>query len=324
MNERALEEIRQALQEANRILLVTHVRPDGDAIGALLGLGLALQASGKTVQMILPEKLPSGFRHLPGSDQVSVQAEGAFDLAVILDCSDLGRVGDALLVRNGSNEKTAHAPDINIDHHITNTFFGRFNLIESEAAATSEILARNLAALGLSLTKPVAETLLTGILTDTLGFRTSNMKPGVLRLAADLMEAGANLPELYNAALNSKSFTAARYWGAGLSQLQRDGSIAWATLSLSDRRLVGYPGRDDADLINVVSSIEEAEVALVFVEQDHDTVKVSWRSRPGFDVSQVASGFGGGGHKAAAGAEIPGGLPEVQAKVLAATRALFV
>jgi phosphoesterase RecJ-like protein len=323
MIDELLTDIRRSLHEANRILVVSHIRPDGDAVGSMLGLGLALQAAGKEVQMVLSDKLPSGFRHLPGSQQVCTRAEGHFDLVVAVDCSDLSRVGEALVVRNGSSAGLSMPVDINIDHHITNLLFARYNLVESEAAATSEILARYLTDLGLPLTQPVANAFLTGILTDTLGFRTSNMTPRVLRAAADLMDAGANLPDLYRDALMSRSFDAARYWGAGLSKLERDGTLVWATLTLADRRMVGYPGRDDADLINVVSSIEDAEVSLVFVEQNHDSVKVSWRSQPGYDVSKVALSFGGGGHKVAAGAEISGALPEVQAKVLEATRALF-
>jgi phosphoesterase RecJ-like protein len=323
MNDGLLKEIRASLGAAQKILVVSHIRPDGDAVGSLLGLGLALQSIGKEVQMVLSDKLPAGFRHLSGSQQVHAKAEAVFDLVVAVDCSDLSRIGEALIVSIGNSLSSTLAVDINIDHHVTNLMFARCNLVEPEAAATSEILARHLPDFGLSLSQPVADALLTGILTDTLGFRTSNMTSRVLRTAADLMEAGAKLPDLYRDALMSRSFNAARYWGAGLSRLERDGPMVWATLTLDDRRKVGYPGRDDADLINVVSAIDDAEVALVFVEQNHDSVKVSWRAQSGYDVAQVALRFGGGGHKVAAGADIPGALSEVQTKVLEATRALF-
>jgi phosphoesterase RecJ-like protein len=323
MNDGLLTEIRSKFLEAKRILVVSHIRPDGDAVGSLLGLGLALQASGKEVQMVLSDKLPAGFRHLPGSEQVRVKAEGVFDLVVALDCSDLARIGEALTLPAAVSGSSTRPVDINIDHHFTNLRFGAYNLVESDAAATSEIIAQHLSEFGLSLSQPVAETLLTGILTDTLGFCTSNMSPNVLRVAANLMEAGANLPDLYHNALMSRSFDAARYWGAGLSRLQREGPIVWAALTLEDRHTVGYPGRDDADLINVISSIDDAEVSLVFIEQNHATVKVSWRAQPGYDVSLIALRFGGGGHKSAAGAEIPGALQEVQKKVIEATRSLF-
>jgi phosphoesterase RecJ-like protein len=161
------------------------------------------------------------------------------------------------------------------------------------------------------------------MITDTLGFRTHNMTPRALRIAANLMEAGSDLPNLYHLALLKRTFEAARYWGAGLSALQREGRLAWTSLTLADRRAVGYPGRDDADLNNILSTVEQVDVVVVFVEQGNGHIKVSWRSLPGFDVSQVALRFGGGGHAAAAGAELAGSLEEVQAKVLPATRALL-
>jgi phosphoesterase RecJ-like protein len=149
------------------------------------------------------------------------------------------------------------------------------------------------------------------------------MTSRAMRVSADLMDAGAELPDLYRRSLSERSYEAARYWGMGLGKLQREDSLVWATLTTADRKAVEYPGRDDADLINVLSSIKDANVALVFVEQNHNRVKVSWRAQPGFDVSQVALSFGGGGHKAASGAEVEGTLAEVQEKVLKATRALF-
>ena len=158
------------------------------------------------------------------------------------------------------------------------------------------------------------------MITDTLGFRTVNIKPDTLRTAADLMDMGCDLPYLYNKALHIRSFEAVRYWGAGLSTLEKDERILWACLTQKDRQSIGYPGRDDADLINILSSIEEIDIAIIFVEQANGSVKVSWRARKGFDVSQIARGFGGGGHKPAAGAEIEGDLELVKMEVLDATR----
>jgi phosphoesterase RecJ-like protein len=112
-------------------------------------------------------------------------------------------------------------------------------------------------------------------------------------------------------------------WGVGLNKLERNERLAWTTLTLSDRESVGYPGRDDADLINILTIIDGIEIAMIFLEQSNGTVKVSWRAQPGFDVSQIAVGFGGGGHPAASGAEIQGSLREVQAIVLDRTRPLL-
>jgi phosphoesterase RecJ-like protein len=315
MNEALLSQAGQLIQRAQRCLVVCHVRPDGDAIGSLLGLGLALQAAGKQVQMISEDGIPLTYRHLEGSQQVLHKPVGEFDLAIVVDCSDLERAGAAL----GS----ARQPEINIDHHATNLNFARINLVDVSATATAEIIAEALPVWGLPLTQPVAAALLTGLITDTIGFRTANMTPRTLRLAADLMEKGANLPELYRQALVNRTFEAVRFWGAGLSRLERSDRLVWTKLTLDDRRAAQYPGRDDADLINILSAVDGADIAMIFVEQPNGRVKVSWRAQPGYDVSQIAVSLGGGGHPAASGAEIAGEIDEVQTKVVELTRPLL-
>jgi phosphoesterase RecJ-like protein len=138
-----------------------------------------------------------------------------------------------------------------------------------------------------------------------------------------LMDTGINMPDLYTRALVSRSFSAARYWGAGLSSLKTLDGIVYATMRLDDRKLAGYGGNDDADLINIISAIEDHVVGMIFVEQ-RNTVKISWRAlQPGVDVSRIATHFGGGGHKAAAGADISGTLEEVQMRVLQTTREML-
>lgn len=307
--------IQSRLQQAEHILIVCHVRPDGDALGALLGLGLALQAAGKTVQMVSTDGVPASFRHLPGSDQVKKEPQPGFDLFVTVDCADFRRTGHAV--------QALPLPHLNIDHHITNERFGELNLIEPEAVATCAILTDHLPRWGLEISREVAANLATGIVTDTLGFRTANTTPTALRQAALLMETGIDLPELYNRALVRRSYAAAKYWGAGLSSLTTMDGIVYGTLRLTDRKNAGYGGNDDADLINIISAIEDHQVGMVFVEQP-DSVKISWRAlQPEIDVAQVAKSFGGGGHKAAAGADIPGKLEEIQPRVLAATREML-
>lgn len=303
------------LHDAQKVLIVSHIHPDGDAIGSLLGLGLALQSAGKNVQMVLTDGISKSFRHLAGSDRVVRRPSGEFDTVIVVDCSDLARAGEAL---NGY--ATA---DINIDHHVTNLNFARLNLVVPTAVATSAILAEYLPAWGFEVSPEIAAALLTGLISDTIGFRTSNMTPEALRLAASLMEIGTNLPELYNRALVRRSFDAARYWGAGLSRLEQKGRMVWTSLTLADRAAVNYPGNDDADLINILSTIDESDIAIIFVEQRGGKVKVSWRGVPGVDVSQVALRFGGGGHAAASGAEITGSLAEIQQRVLDETMPLL-
>jgi phosphoesterase RecJ-like protein len=313
--------IRKRLEAAQRVLIVAHIRPDGDAVGSLLGLGLALKDAGKEVHMALVDGVPQSFRHLEGSELVTRNPGDIhrFDTVIVVDCSDLQRTGST---ENGRPVLNGRTPDLNIDHHITNLQFAEINLVIPHQVATSAIIAEYLPSWGLRYNKSIAAALLTGILTDTIGFRTPNVMAQTLTLAAKLVEQGANLPDLYTRALVSKSFEAARYWGRGLGKLQRDGEMVYTTLTLEDREMAQYPGNDDADLVNLLSSID-SKVAVIFVEQKNGHVKVSWRARPGTDVAKIALQFGGGGHAAAAGADIPGTLESVQPQVLSATRALL-
>lgn len=313
MDNQLTGDIKNRLASAQRILITSHVRPDGDAIGSLLGLGLALSDAGKSVQMVLADGVPASFRHLEGSDLIRQAPDGEFDIFITVDCADFRRVGKVF--------EGFDPPDINIDHHITNENFGKINLIEADEVATTAILTNHIPEWGLTITKPVAAALLTGIVTDTLGFRTSNTTPEALRQAADLMEKGVDLPEIYMKSLVRKTFPAAKYWGAGLSSLESKNGIVWATLTLADRKSTGYGGNDDADLINMISAIDGNKVGMVFVEQKDNHVKVSWRAlQPGVDVSKVAKFFNGGGHAAAAGADIEGNLSEIQKQVLVKTK----
>ncbi len=309
-------QIKDRLDKAKNILIASHVRPDGDAVGSLIGLGLALQDAGRQVQMVLTDGVTSAYRHLEGSAQIKTAPEGEYDTFITVDCADFKRVGKAF--------ETLGPPDINIDHHVTNENFGKLNLIEAEKVATAAMLTDHLPAWGFRITRPIAEALLTGIVTDTLGFRTSNMTPEALRQAATLMETGVDLSELYMRALVRRSFSSAKYWGSGLSSLESKHGIVWATLTLSERKAAGYGGNDDADLINVISAIDGNKVGMIFVEQSERRVKISWRAlEPDIDVSKVAKHFGGGGHMAAAGADLEGELSEVKSLVLTKTRELL-
>jgi phosphoesterase RecJ-like protein len=308
------KKIRDRIRAAQRVLVTSHIRPDGDAIGSSLALGIAILDLGKQVQIVLSDGIPMSFRHLPGAELIQKKAAGEFDLIVSVDCSDLQRTGKAL--------EGYRSPDIVIDHHVTNNAFGDLNLIDPAAVATASVLTRYMPSWGLTITASIGANLLTGLVTDTLGFRTSNVTPETLRQAADLLELGVDMSALYFRSLVQHSFQATKYWGAGLSSLQRLDGVIWATLTVADRKACEYTGNDDADLINILSSIDEADIAIMFVEQNKNKTKVSWRGlKPTVDVSQIACKFGGGGHKAAAGAELSGSLAEVQDLVLSATRA---
>jgi phosphoesterase RecJ-like protein len=302
---------RRRLAAAQHVAVVSHERPDGDAVGSLLALSLALRAAGKRVDAILPDGLPSRFRFLPGASTIVRQPTAGAELLVTVDCSTLERLGPP-----GGLEAV-----VNIDHHPTNTLFAAINLIDPHAAATAEILMDLLPALGLSIDAAIATNLLAGIVTDTIGFRTVGTTPRLLRKAAELMERGAPLAEVYDRALNQHNLPALRYWGLGLGRLEERRGVVWSSLRLDDRRTAAYRGNDDADLINLLGTIEEARVAMVFVEQSGGRTKVSWRSRAGINVAHIAEGFGGGGHDLAAGAMLGGEHETIVQTVVEATLA---
>lgn len=302
------------IEVSDNILVISHVRPDADAAGSLLGLGSALKHAGKIVQMVLEDGVEN-FKYLPGSEWISTEPSGSVDMIIVVDCSDPDRVGGVL----GNYGK----PDLVVDHHKTNLQFGNINVVESKQVATAAILYDHMPAWGLAFDSEVATCLLAGIVGDTIGFRTPNVNSDVMYKAGALMDLGADLAQIYQEELVIKSFGAIRYWGVGLSRLQQKGGLIWTSLTLADRQEIGYAGNDDADLINVLSSVQDAEIALIFVEQLHNSIKVSWRTRPGLDVSKIAFEFGGGGHAAAAGADIEGTLEDVRQRVIKETQKLL-
>jgi phosphoesterase RecJ-like protein len=308
-----IQAIRSLLRKAETITIVAHKRPDGDAVGSALALTLMLERGRRSVTPILVDDIPPRFRFLPGAERIRTVAPQDCDLVICVDCADLERTG----LDSASFKRQ---PSINIDHHPTNTFFADINLVYSDAAATTEIIYQLAKMLDLSISEPVRINLMTGLLTDTIGFSTTTVNPNSLRMAADLIEQGTCMTSLYDRVLRQHSFDEARYWGCGLVRMQRDDEIVWTRLTLKDRIQTGYSIADDANLIDFLTAIDSAKVAIILVEQPAGKIKVSWRARPGLDVSQLALQFGGGGHKPAAGAMIEGNLDAVEANILAVTR----
>jgi phosphoesterase RecJ-like protein len=306
-----IQDIRNRLHAAQKPLLVSHVRPDGDAVASIVGMGTALQQAGKTCQLVLLDGVPSKYRFLNGSQLITNEFKDDYDLVVALDCSDKKRLGSKF---------EEMQVNINIDHHITNEYYADLNLVLPGHAATCAVLAEYLPKWDFPIEKDIAVPLLMGILTDSIGFRTCNVTPQTLRLSAKLMEKGANLYELYEKALISQTFQASMLWGLALSKIKKEGGIAWTTITREDRKTAGYPGRDDADLTNFLSSLEKIDISILLHEQKDGKVKVSWRSGANIDVSLIAQRFGGGGHPPASGAEILGNLEEVEEMVLMVTK----
>jgi phosphoesterase RecJ-like protein len=291
------------------IVVISHERPDGDAVGSLLALTLALKEKGKNVWPVLDEGLPEKWQFLPGADLIKPELPGGEHLIITVDAADNHRIGGLEVSR----------VDVNIDHHPSNTQFGAINLVDPAAAATTVVLYRLLPELDLPINVDIASNLLTGLITDTLGFRTNSVSPDTLRIAAELIEAGADISRLFRKAMFGHSYEAVRYWAHGLSRMEMRDGVVWSSLLVSDRAQAKYPGTDDADLIDVLTTIEGPRVAVLFIEQEDGNVKISWRALPGVNVSQIAASFGGGGHELAAGAMIKGELQEVTDRVLLST-----
>ena len=306
--------IRQKIDAAEVITLVAHIRPDGDAVGSVIGLAEALRNDQKIVDIAFEETLPERFRILKEENK-GKRASSKDGIIIALDCADLNRLPKAFA------EKKI---DINIDHHATNTNFGSLNYVKPEAASTAEIITDLLYEWKLEIPAPSANALLMGIITDTIGFRTQNTTPHTLRTAALLIERGAKLTHIYQQSLIDVTWEASLLWGMALSKLQKEGKIIYTVITCEDRKKSGFTGRDDADLTNFLSSIQEAEISILFNQQSETSVKVSWRSRSNVNVANIAAQFGGGGHPAAAGAEIELSLQQTQQKVLELTKSYLI
>lgn len=300
-------------RSAHTVAIVSHVHPDGDAVGSLLGLGHMLRAAGLTVTLALADPVPHNVHFLPGAQAIVRRVSVRPDVLVAVDSGDRARLGDAV--------PAEWTIDLNVDHHKTNTFYGRHNVVVPDAPSTTAVLAEYASAWALSIVPEAALALLTGLLTDTLGLRTASVTPETLRLAARLMEAGADLSTAYYEALVAKSAAEIRYTGRGRARARLEDGLIWSYLTRQDRVETGFDEPDDAGLVNALLHAREADLAVVFIETDQpDEIKVSWRAKRGWDVGDLARAFGGGGHAAAAGATLAGSLDAVQARVLAATR----
>lgn len=311
-----LSEAGRLLRQAEHPLLITHVAPDGDAVGSLLGLGWMLWALGKTPFLVCQDPVPPRYRYLPGCEQVAQQVpRQPFDLRVALDSSDIERLGAP-----AQTEWLSDVPLLNIDHHVTNLRFGALNLVDETAASTTQVLYDLAGYLPVALDEPTAVCLLTGLVTDTRGFRTANVTPEVLEVAVALMRAGASLSAITHNGLDRRSLSHLRLWGAGLSRVRASDGIAWTAIPLAEQHRIGHDARGDFGLANLLIGVEGAMMAAVFTEREGGQVEVALRAASGFDVSGLALSLGGGGHPLASGCALSGSLKAVQRRVLTAMR----
>jgi phosphoesterase RecJ-like protein len=317
-----------AITNAERILCISHVAPDGDAVGSLLGVGWLLRSLGKQPTLALQDPVPNEHLLLPGARDIitgqaanytrDVQAR-AFDLVICVDASSPDRMGNAY-----NNEVHGRAPLLVIDHHITNTRFGTINWVAPECAATCQMLAYLAEALHVPLTGEIAECLLTGLVTDTLCFRTSNTTSAVLAVAQQLMQGGASLVTITQRTVSRQPFAMIKLWSRILPTIQLEDGVIWASTDKSVFDEAGLPV-GDTGLSSYLVTADEAAMSAVFVQKPNPaglpSVECSFRAKPGYNVAAMALSLGGGGHPAAAGCTILGTLTEVVPHVIGLMKA---
>lgn len=305
-------EATEAIENARSIVVVTHIRPDGDAIGSALGLANALEAMDKQVTVAVDDGVPGFLQFLPGADRMkSSLADGEWDVMISADSSDEERTGDCGIYAR-AHSKTV----INLDHHATNTRFGDIHLVDSAAVSACEIVFNWWAHIGLTLTRDVAVPILTGMVTDTLGFRVSSVTDRTLEIAQKLMAAGASLRAITARTLDSMPYATLELWKRALPSVQLHGQVISAVISQADLNGAGVDEVVDGSLVSLLNQVDESVIAVVFKEQPENEVRLSMRCKLGYDVSEVAYAIGGGGHKQASGATFHGTVDEAQAKVL--------
>ncbi len=304
----AVTTVRAFLPFVERILVTTHQRPDGDAVGAVLACARALRAAGKTVMAHTPDPPPSFLSYLPDLGTLTHETPEVMDMDLIiaLDHSELRRTGLADEILAGET------PLLVVDHHATSDRIGTFVVVLPEAAATCEILAHLLPALGLSVDSETATCLLTGIVTDTGSFQHANTSAHLLQTAAQLLERGANLRAIVHAVFHGRPLPALRIMGRALERVQMNPSTgaAISIITHHDLEECGANLDDLSGVVNMLNAIPEATFSLLLTEYERGKLKGSLRSDPGsrVDVARIAARFGGGGHTLASGFEVAGTL----------------
>lgn len=300
------------LHDAQRIVIVTHVAPDGDAIGTLLGLTHVLRAAGKSVDAAVDGGVPAYLGFLPGIDTVHKSLpEAQWDLYISVDASDEARTGDS-----GAYARAHSNASINLDHHATNTGFGDVQVVMSTAVSAAEVAFDWITALGLTPTQESAQCLLCGMVTDTLGFRTSNVTPRTLEIAQRLMQLGASLTLITSLTLDTRDFNSLLVWREALDGLALDGGVIYTTVPFSVFSRLGVDPTTELNLSGFMVKVNEAMVSAVFKERHDGRIEMSFRAKLGFNVGSLALELGGGGHVQASGATIDGPLAQAVTRVV--------
>lgn len=315
---KVIRRIVDAVKPLQRVCVVGHMRPDGDCIGSQLGLALALINSGKDVVCWNQDPVPPKLRFLDSHQIFERPRPGrSFDAVIATDSASYERLGS---VREYIADRQIL---INIDHHASNTRYGDLNWVAPREPASGTLIFRLLKEAGWPVTQHIADCLFTAISTDTGSFQYPTTRPATYQVAGELVKRGANLGVISNQVYNSYPLSRVKLLGHVFNsfRLQHDNQIGYVWLRRDDYERTGATVEDTEGLIDHIRAIEPVVVACVFEEVEPNLTRISLRSKSeALDVNTIAKQFGGGGHRAAAGARIEGDPAVVQKQVLAAIK----
>ncbi len=292
-----LDEILLEIKKAEDVVIIAHEAPDGDAIGSSLAMCLALRNMKKNAYVLIKD-FPENFNYLPGLEFVKTKSDiKNYDLAIVLDCPHIKRV-DEEFIEYFENSKVK----VQFDHHSKNDMFADYNIVNHVSPATAQILVSSFEYLNIEITKDIATCLLTGIITDTGGFKNSTVTIESFEFAAWCIEKGINLPSIYKQAMLTMTRTKFEIQKLAMNRLEffADGKIAFTYTTKEDEKRLGVKAGEHDGIVEIGRSIENVEVSIFLYEKDNG-FKASLRSNEYVNVAEICLTFGGGGHiKAAA------------------------
>ena len=307
-----LDNILEEIKKAEKIAILTHELPDGDAVGSSLAMMFALKSIGKNPDVIIPE-FSSCFSFLPGISELKKETNvEKYDLAIALDCADAKILcGNKEFFEKAKNK-------IVIDHHGSNKMYGDINFVNPVSPACCEVLIGMFDYFGIEITKDIGTCLITGIITDTGGF-DYNVNPETFDFAAMLLRKGIKISDVYSKTLKTKTRANFELRRKAIDRMEflEDGKVTFTYITNKDLKEVNAGIGDHEGLVEIGRDVEGVEVS-VFIRQkdEEETYKVSMRSNDYVNVSDVCMMFGGGGHEKAAGAVIQGDIEQVKQKIM--------
>ncbi len=308
-------QLRAAIDAASTVTAICHENPDADTIGGAVAIALIARRLGKRAQVVSTDRPGTSYDFMPEIAAVASAPTGAPDLAVICDAATLERVGR---VATEHGAWLAEARIVNVDHHVTNTRYGSVNLVDPSAAATCQVIAELLPHLGVELDAELASALLTGIVRDSHGFSDRSTSPRTLRLAADMVAAGADLSLIHRRILGELPYPTMRLWGRMLNAIasSADGRIVYAILYPWMLAETGTQQADADGFAEFMANARDTDITILFRELSADETRVSLRVSDAVDATRIAREFGGGGHTQRAGCTVRCGGADAAAQVL--------